>query len=182
MDQPNPLSRILLGTGMSAAMALLTWSSAALADGRISVAEVNELMEAELAPRVRRVVVEKGERLRIARKKRQESGQEVGAHWMDSINHAADLLRFRQWATSAFADGKLDEGDISDLVLQHILPAVLRAATGEDEGEGADNGPGPLPDAIRRGPLRALAEQADAENAAARAAAEADNSQAGQGE
>ena len=127
--------------GILAAMALLSWSTSALADGRIDEEEWTELITERIGPQVRDVVVERGEALRAAREARGTSG--TGRQWTDTIKSMGDAIRFRDWATSAFADGRIDEGEIVDLIVQHCAPAAVEAVAralnkgDEDEGEEA---------------------------------------------
>ncbi len=131
--------RIPTGRGLTAAISIVT-ALAAAAPGGFTEDEVGGIVIDELAPRVREVVVKKGDALRATREKRGTLGRTTFERWVDSINDAATMVRFKQWATSAFADGKLDEGEISDLLLAHVLPAVVSEVadalkTGDGQGD-----------------------------------------------
>ncbi len=111
--------------GIVAAMALMAWASSSAADG-INEDEWSNLVTDVVGPQIRDVVVERATRLRIAREKRGTVGRSKFETWTQPLVTVADGIRFRDWATSALADNKIDEGEVIDLVIQHIAPYVIQ--------------------------------------------------------
>lgn len=123
------------GRGLAVLMGLIAWSTTALADGEISSDELKVLATDHIGPHLRDVVVRKAESVRAAREARGTLGRTKFEQWTRQIKSSADAIDFTHWATSALADGRVDAGEIMDLLIQHIAPVAIAAISDALDGD-----------------------------------------------